>query len=68
MLPSREERCEKCNGYGIEWNDVFDRAVDTVMDTQGLSFYDAVNQVKNNRSYEEDYTDCKECKGTGKNK
>lgn len=68
MLPSREERCKECDGFGIEWNDVFDRAVDTVMDTQGLSYYDAVNQVKNNRSYEEDYKDCKDCKGTGKNK
>ncbi|AIE37018.1 hypothetical protein BTK_34211 (plasmid) [Bacillus thuringiensis serovar kurstaki str. HD-1] len=28
MLPKLDARCEKCNGYGIEWNKTFDRAVD----------------------------------------
>lgn len=68
MLPSREERCKKCDGYGIEWDETFERAIDTVMDTQGLSFYDSVNQVKNNRMYENHYTFCPDCNGDGKKK
>lgn len=68
MLPKLDARCEKCNGYGIEWNKTFDRAVDRVMDTQGLSFYDSVNQVRGNSMYEEDYSLCVPCNGTGKRK
>ncbi|MBT2576860.1 hypothetical protein J7E43_05495 [Bacillus sp. ISL-8] len=68
MLPKLDDRCEKCNGYGIEWNRTFDRAVDRVMDTQGLSFYDSVNQVRGNSMHEEDYSLCAPCNGTGKKK
>lgn len=68
MLPNVKDRCEKCSGYGIQWNDTFERAVDRVMDTQGLSYYDSVNQTKNSRSYEEDYELCSACDGTGKKK
>lgn len=61
-----EDRCTNCNGYGIKWNDDFDRGVDTVMDTQGLSFYDAVNQTKRNKHYDGDWWNCEKCNGSGK--
>lgn len=62
------EHCEECNGFCIKWNDVFDRAVDRVMDTQGLSVYDAVNQVRGDTMYKDDYSLCVSCSGTGKKK
>lgn len=30
---SKEERCKKCDGYGIEWDEMFERGIDTVIDT-----------------------------------
>lgn len=60
-----DQRCPKCNGWGIDWNESFDRKLDQVQDTQGLSLYEAIYQVKQNRNYEDDYWKCEACEGTG---
>jgi len=65
MLHEREKRCEDCNGWGIFWNEAFDRKVDQYMDTQGLSMYESVLFLKKSPTYKEDYWNCDVCKGTG---
>jgi uncharacterized protein with PIN domain len=59
------QRCPKCNGYGVEWNENFERSVDRISDTQGLSFYDAIQQTKRNPRFSSDFWDCPECNGAG---
>ncbi|MBD8848411.1 hypothetical protein [Priestia megaterium] len=60
-----DKMCPECNGWGIDWNETFDRKLDQIQDTQGLSLYDAINQAKQSPLYQEDYWACKECDGTG---
>ncbi|MEQ6377445.1 hypothetical protein RZN22_13400 [Bacillaceae bacterium S4-13-58] len=66
MSHKPNERCPKCNGYGVKWNDNFEASVDRICDTQGLSFYDAIQRTKKNPRFRSDFWDCSECKGTGK--
>ncbi|SEH94651.1 hypothetical protein SAMN05192559_1062 [Halobacillus karajensis] len=68
MKSKPEERCAKCNGWGIDWDDVFDKRIDQITDTQGLSYYDAIEQAKADHEYQENYWNCKDCGGTGINK
>lgn len=66
ILVKFEDRCPTCGGYGFDWNENFERNIDRIMDTQGLSYYDAVNQTKKNNRYSGDFWNCKECNGIGK--
>lgn len=63
-----DKRCSDCNGWGIDWNESFDRKLDQIQDTQGLSLYDAINQAKQSTLYQDDYCTCKSCDGTGAKK
>ncbi|KGP89658.1 hypothetical protein N780_10235 [Pontibacillus chungwhensis BH030062] len=65
MLPDEEKRCKKCSGWGILWNEAFDKKLDRITDSQGLSYYDAVLQLKKSSSYKKTYSNCGACKGIG---
>lgn len=64
-----ENRCPTCRGTGevYDWaNGGFEREVDHIVDTQGISIYDAVLQLKRKKKYLEAIQKCNTCNGTGK--